>query len=333
MASVLSQGEVDALLHGLSGGAINTAQKEVYDPAVARLYDLTSQDRITRGRMPTLEMAIEKFARIFRTTLLSMLRKVININIVSVDMMKFGEFMKKVPLPATLNVFKMDPLRGISLLVIEARIIFALVDIIFGGTGQGRFKVEGRDFTNIENSVINKIVLSALEDFKSVLKSIVDLDVVYLKSETNPQFAQIAVPTDVVVVVQLEIDMDFIAGSMTFCIPYSTVEPIKEKLQTGYHADKLEVDKEWADKFARGLSSTEVALTVELGKTVLSGREVKNLKKGDVIPLDQDYSTGLNVYLEDILKFRGQPGIYRGNMAVEMTEFVAEEGVLLHGSE
>ncbi len=333
MSNILSQGEVDALLHGLSGGKIDTAQKEVYDQSVAHSYDLTSQDRITRGRMPTLEMATEKFARVFRSTLLSLLRKVVNVNIVSVDLMKYGEFMKKTPLPATLNVFKMDPLQGVSLLIIESRVIFALVDIIFGGSGQGQFKVEGRDFTNIENSVIKKIVLCALEDFQSVWKTIIDLNFVYVKSEINPQFAQIAVPTDVVVVMQMEIDMDFTSGTMAFCIPYSTLEPIKEKLQTGYQADKLEVDKAWSNRFTKILSSTEVALTVELGKTELSGREIINLKKGDVIPLNQDCSTGLNIYLEDILKFKGQPGVYRGNMAAEMTEFIAEKGVIIYGAE
>lgn len=333
MSNVLSQGEVDALLHGLSGGAIDTTQKEVRNSPVAQPYDLTNQDRITRGRMPTLEMATEKFARLFRTTLLSMLRKVITINVVSVDMMKFGEFMKKIPQPSSLNVFRMEPLRGISLLVLEAQVIFALVDIIFGGSGKGEYTVEGRDFTNIENRVIGKFVHNALTDLKNAWKSIMDVDFAYLKSETNPQFAQVALSTDVVVVIQLEIDMDFDSGAMFFCIPYATVEPIKEKLQTGYQADKLEIDKTWANKFARGLSTTDVALTVELGRTVLRGSEVKNLKRGDVIPLNQDCSAGLNIYLEKIIKMKGHPGVYRGNMAIEITEFVSNEGVLLYGSE
>jgi len=333
MSKVLSQGEVDALLHGLSDGTIDTEQKGGSEPSVAQPYDLTSQDRITRGRMPTLEMATEKFGRLFRTTLLSLLRKIVNINIVSVDMMKFGEFMKKVPLPASLNVFKMEPLRGISLFVIDARIIFGLVDIIFGGSGKGHYEVEGRDFTNIENRVISKVVHSALADLKTVWQSIMDIDFVYVKSETNPQFAQVAVSTDVVVVIQLEVDMEFDSGTMMICIPYATVEPIKEKLQTGYQADKQEIDTVWAEKFARGLSTTDVSLTVELGRAVLKGNEVKNLKRGDVIPLNQDCGAGLNIYLEKVLKMKGNPGVYRGNMAVELTEFVSDKGVLLHGSE
>ncbi|MCD6153249.1 MAG: flagellar motor switch protein FliM [Syntrophobacterales bacterium] len=325
MSEILSQEEVDVLLKGVSNGEIETEQQEeVYDPSAVRPYDLTRQDRIIRGRMPTLEMITEKFARTFRTTLLSLLRKVVSVNALSVNMTKYGEFMKSIPVPSSLHTFKMNPLRGSSLLVIEARAIFALVDIIFGGSGRAEFKIEGRDFTAIENNLIKKIVLSALSDFEKVWEITMKLDVVYQRSETNPNYMRIVAPTDVVIVVQFEIDLEFSSGMMTFCIPYSTIAPIREKLQGGYQADRLEVDKEWMSRFMEGLKCSNVNLTVELGRAELSGREVVGLEKGDVIPLDRYFSDGLDVYVEDILKFKGQPGIYKGSQAVEISEIVGK---------
>jgi len=327
MSQVLSQEEVDALLRGVSNGEIETEQEEAYDPSEAHKYDLTGQDRIVRGRMPTLEIISEKFARLFSSTLLTLLRKVTNVNTLSVDMIKYGKFIKSIPLPTSLHAFKMAPLKGNSLLVVESQVIFALVDIIFGGTGRAGFKIEGRNFTSIETNLIKRVVISALSDFEKVWETTMKLDVVYQRSEINPQFMQIADPTDVVVIVQFEIDMDFSSGLMTFCIPYSTLEPIREKLMGGYQADQLEVDQEWVSRFTDALRSTNVNLAVELGTAELTGREIVDLKNGDVIPLDQYCSDGLDIYVEDILKFRGQPKVYKGNQAVEISEIIVGEEV------
>ncbi|MEA3486388.1 MAG: flagellar motor switch protein FliM [Thermodesulfobacteriota bacterium] len=322
MSQILSQEEVDALLKGVSDGEIETEQEEVYDPSAVRSYDLAGQDRIIRGRMPALEITTEKFARTFRTTLLSLLRKAVSVNALSVDTIKYGEFMKSIPVPASLHTFKMDPLRGSSLLVIDSRVIFALVDIIFGGSGREGFKIEGRDFTAIENNLIKRVVLRALSDFEKVWEVTMKLDIGYQRSENNPQFIQIAAPTDVVIVIQFEIDMEFSSGMMTFCIPYSTIEPVREKLQGGYQADMLEVDKEWLDRFIQGLRYSNVDLIVDLGRTKLNGREIMGLKKGDVVPLDQYCRDGLNVYVGGVLKFEGQPGVYKGNQAVEISKII-----------
>ncbi|MEA3416204.1 MAG: flagellar motor switch protein FliM [Thermodesulfobacteriota bacterium] len=322
MSDILSQEEVDALLKGVSDGEIETEEEDDRDPSAIRSYDVTGQDRIIRGRMPTLEMITEKFARSFRATLLSLLRKAVTINALSVDMIKYGEFMKSIPVPSSLHAFKMDPLRGNSLLVIESKVIFALVDIIFGGSGRTVYKIEGRDFTAIENNLIKKVVLSVLSDFEKVWEITMKLNVVYQRSETNPQFMQIVSPTDVVIVVKFEIDLEFSSGTMTFCIPYSTIEPIREKLQGGYQTDTFDVDKEWMSRFMDGLRYSNVNLTVELGKTELSGREVVGLKKGDVIPLNRYCSDGLDIYVEDVFKFKGYAGIYKGSQAIEISEII-----------
>jgi flagellar motor switch protein FliM len=318
MSQILSQDEVDALLKGISGGEIET-EPEVIDESVAQPYDLTSQDKIVRDRMPTLEMLTEQFARMFRATLTSLLRKVVSVNIISLKMMKYGEFMRTVPLPTSMHVFKMDPLRGNSLFVFESKIIFTLVDLLFGGSGRSSFKVEGRDFTAIENGVIRKVVLSALTDLEKVWKPLINLNIVYQRSEINPQFVQIVLPSEVVIVTVFEIEMDYASGNITLCIPYSMIEPIRDKLRGGYQSDKLEINDEWKERLESELMFSNVSMTVVLGNTELKGREIANLKKGDVILLDRYYSDDLDVYVEGLLKFKGQPGVYKGNQALQIS--------------
>jgi len=322
MSEILSQEEIDVLLKGVSEGEIETEQPKEQEDSAVQAYDLTGRERIVKGRMPALETTAERFARMFRTTLSSVLKKVVSINTSSVHMAKYEEFMKTIPVPASLNLFKMNPLKGNSLFIIESRVIFALVDIIFGGSGRETLKIEGREFTIIENNLIQKIVLNALSDFKEVWKTIIQLDVVYQGAETNPQFIQLVAATDVVLVMQFEVDLGFSSGKISFCMPYLMIEPISKKLQAGYQEDAFVADKEWLNSFEKGLRCASVNLTVELGKTELSGIEVVNLKKGDVISLDQYCSDSLDVYVEDVLKFKGHPGVYRGSQAVEISEII-----------
>ena len=215
MSQILTQEEVDALLKGISDGEVETESQKEYDPSVAARYDLTSQDRIIRGRMPTLEMTNEKFARIFRATLSSLLRKVVSVTTLSIDTIKYGDFLKTLPVPTSLHLFRIDPLRGNAIIVVESKVIFTLVDIVFGGTGRNGFKVEGREFTAIENNLIKKVVLSALLDLEKAWKALLDVKMTYQRSEVNPQFAHIVPLTDVVVVINFEVEMDYSSGIMS----------------------------------------------------------------------------------------------------------------------
>ncbi|MCK9362258.1 MAG: flagellar motor switch protein FliM [Syntrophales bacterium] len=325
MANILSQEEVDALLRGISGGEVET---EVVDKTVSEgvvSYDLTSQDRIIRGRMPTLEMMNEKFSRIFRGTMSSTLRKVVNVSAMSTDMLKFGEFMKTLPVPTSMHLFKMDPLRGSALFVFESKIIFTLVDLIFGGSGTAPYKIEGREFTPIENNLIKKIVLSALADLEVAWKSLLDIKITYLRSEINPQFAQIVPPTDVVIVINYEVELEYTTGVMSVCIPYSSLEPIREKLQAGYQSENMEVDKVWAGRFKDYMMMAGLDIAVELGKTNINGRDLLNLQKGDVIRLNQFAADPLTAFIEGVAKYRVEPGCHKGNMAGRITELIAKE--------
>lgn len=333
MPQILSQEEVDALLRGISGGDIETEVEDILDPSAVTLYDLTSQDRIIRGRMPTLEMINEKFARLLRATLSSLMRKVISVNAVSVNMIKFGEFLKTLPVPTSIHLFRMDPLRGNAIFIMESKIIFTLVDILFGGTGKEFFKVEGREFTSIENGLIRKVIMNALVDLEKAWKSLIDLTITYQRSEVNPQFAQIVSLTDVVVVVNFEIEVEYNTGIMSLCIPYSSLEPIRDKLQAGFQAEQMDVDKVWAERFKENLSLSRVEVVIELGKSFLKGRDIVELKKGDVIVLDQDSSLPLFVLVEGVPKFLCNPGTSKGSQAVQISRIIEANEVIDYGTE
>jgi flagellar motor switch protein FliM len=322
MTNILSQEEVDALLRGISGGEIETQAEEYHEPGEIIPYDLTSQDRIIRGRMPTLEMTNEKFARMFRATLSSLLRKVISVSAVSADMIKFGEFLKTLPVPTSLHLFRMDPMRGNAIFVVESKIIFTLVDIIFGGSGTEAFKIEGREFTAIENNLIKKVVLNALTDLEKCWKPLIDLKISYQRAEINPQFVQIVPLTDVVVVMNFEIEVEYTSGIVSICIPYSMLEPVKDKLSAGFQSEQLEVDKAWANRFRSGLMKSYVDIFVELGRAQVFGKDIVNLKKGDVIQLEHYASDPLDIYVEGVRKFMGYPGNYKGNQAVQIASIV-----------
>jgi len=284
--------------------------------------------------MPTLEMTNEKFARMFRTTLSSMLRKVVTVNSMSVDMIKFGEFLKTLPVPTSLHIFRMEPLRGNAIFVMESKVIFTLVDVLFGGAGKELFKVEGREFTAIETNLIKKVILSALADLEKAWMTMVqDINVVYQRSEINPQFALIVPPTDLVFVVDFEIEVEYISGILKLCIPYSTVEPIREKLQAGFQSEQLEVDKVWMNRFRNNLMLANLDILIELGNTQISAKDVVNLKPGDVITLNQYCTDPVNIFIEGMMKFQGYPGIYKGNQAVKITEIVQDKEVMDYGTE
>ena len=333
MSNILSQEEIDVLLKGLSGGEIETDRVEQRESGDVLPYDLTSQDRIIRGRMPTFEMMTERFARLYRLSLSSLLRRVVGVSALSVEMMKFGEFLKTLPVPTSLHIFRMEPLRGSAIFVVESKVIFALVDILFGGSGQSSFKIEGREFTAIENRLIKRAVLSALTDFEKAWKSILDVKIGHQRSEINPQFAHIVPLTDVVVVVHFEIEMEFSSGIVSVCIPYSMLEPVREKLQAGFQSDALEVDREWANRFREGLMSSRVELIVELGRSEVSGKEIVDLKKGDVIMLDRYRVDPLDIFVEGVQKLTAFPGVYKGSSAIQIAGTIQGKEARYYGTE
>lgn len=320
---ILSQAEVDALLKGVTEGAVETQQPELPREGI-RSYDLTSQERIIRGRMPSLEVINERFARIFQVTLSSLLRKPVDFMPGSIEIIKFGEFIKRVPMPSSINLIKMEPLRGHILLVIDARMVFMLLDHLFGGSGQTHVKTEGRDFTTIEQRFIRKIVEKFVEDLERAWTPVHPVKVSFARSEINPQFAMIVVPTEVVIAVTFRLEIEDDGRDIFLALPYPTIEPIRDKLYGGFQSDHLEMDRGWVDRLKKQLRGCRVSLSVDLGDTNLSVQEVSDLSVGDVILLDQRVEEDLELKVEGRPKFYAKPGIHRGNIGVQIRSLIHE---------
>ncbi len=316
MPEILSQDEVNALLRGISSGSIETEKQE--EIGGIRPYDLTSQDRIVRGRMPTLEIINERFARILRNDLTSALRKVAEITATSVDMQKFGEFLKNIPLPTSLTIFKMPPLRGFGIFVLDARLVYNLIDIFFGGTTDLHVKIEGRDFSPIESKLIKKITDMAFNAMKAAWTPVYPVDIEFQRSEINPQFATIVTPTEVVIISRFEVDIEGAASKFMICIPYSMIEPIKEKLYSGFQSEQLEIDQRWIERFKERLKESELDIKVKIGTTSISANDFLKIRKGDVIVLDKRIEEPLVIEIEDIPKFIGYPGKINNQVAVKL---------------
>ena len=328
MERILSQDEVDALLRGVSDGDIETekgaAEEEAEEREDTRSYDLTGQDRIIRGRMPTLEIINDRFARLDRVSLSGALRKMMDITVSQKDeMIKFGEFSRTLPVPTSIHILKMDPLRGHVLLVLESRLIFNLLDCFFGGTGRRGFKIEGREFTSIEQRVINRIVEMILRDLDQAWKPLVKVSFQYIRSEMNPQFASIVPLNDPVIVIHFDVELEKLIGKMILCLPYSTIEPIRSKLSASYQSDQLEMDVEWIQRLQKRLLEVDVELSVELGRTQIKGRDLLQLGKGDTIILDQDANGPLLVKVEKIPKFKASTGVVKGSHACRILEKIS----------
>jgi flagellar motor switch protein FliM len=319
MSQVLSQDEVDALLKGISGGEIETGTDKPPTTSGLKVYDLTSQERIVRGRMPVLELISDRFARLMRSSLSSSLRKPVGATVISNDMVKYSDFIKTLPVPTSLHIYRMEPLRGSVILVLESKLVFCLIDIFFGGSGAGTFKVEGREFTSIENRLVKRVINVILNDLKEAWKNIQPVSLHHVRSEVNPQFATIVAPDDIVVIISFELELENSTGKVTFCIPYSSLEPIKDKLQGNVQSQQSEADSIWAERFRKQLTEVPVEVVAELGRAVVKGSELLNLSVGDVIQLGTYSKDKLKVKVEGITKFAGYPGLYRGSQAIQIS--------------
>lgn len=319
MNTLLSQDEVDALLKGMDSGDIETeAQKGT--PGGVRSFDFTSFERVIRGRMPGLEMANERFGRFFRNSLSTIVMKFVDIQIHGHDLIKFGEFMRTLPLPSSINLFKMEPLKGFALFVIEAPMVFAFIDFFFGGGSKPWTKSEGRYFTQIEQRIIKKIADMALKDLATAWQGIVAMEPEYVGSEMNPQFVTIVTPSEAVIKIEIHIEIENFVGKVHFCIPYSMIEPIKDKLFSGIRGDSMSHDQRWIARLSQILRDSYVNLEVEIGKAELSLRELESMEVGHVIPLNTSIYDDLVIQVEGIPKMKGTAGFSRGNQAVKITQ-------------
>ena len=327
MSEVLSQGEVDALLRGVGDGEVETETDEVPEEESGVVpYDLTSQEKIIRGRLPTLDIINQMFSRLFRNTFSMLMRKSVEVSTVSTDTIKFGDFLRSLAVPSSLHIFRMEPLRGHGLMVVESKLVFAVVDTFFGGSGTKEAKITGRDFSSIEIRMTKSVVLSALDDLEKAWRPVHAVTTNFVRSEVNPQFAAIVPPTDIVLVILFEIEMESISGTLTICLPYAAIEPVIPKLKAQFQSEEMEVDQVWIRRLRTELLATEVELVAELGTSTITPQDLMKFKVGDTLMLGNDVTDPLNLKVEQIPKFKGFPGVSRGNKAVQLTETIEREG-------
>lgn len=322
MNQFLSQEEVDALLNGLEDSPKAPPVDKPPDAGEGdgiRPYDLTNQGRIARGSLPSLEIIRQKLARQLRASLSGALRRVVDITALPMSISKFGDFLKTLPIPTSLHVFRMLPLRGGALLIIESKMVFAFIDSLFGGSGSTAVKVEGREFTSIETHMIKRIVKLIFEEIEAAWEPIEPVQIELERSEVNPQFVSIVPNNDIVVIIPLEVEMDDARGNLILCIPYATIEPIRRKLKTAFQFEQLDLDNGWAQRLMRQLDTVGVETSVELGTTEITVRTLLDLQPGDIIRLDQDTDSELIMRVEGVPKFRGLPRVVNQTKAVEIT--------------
>jgi flagellar motor switch protein FliM len=312
---ILDQDEIDALIHGVDSGAVSTEAPA--SPGEVRNYDFQNQMRIVRGRMPTLEMINERFARLFRVSLYNLLRRSPEISVAPVGIKKFSEYVHTLHVPTNLNLVKINPFRGMALIVFDPKLVFAVVDSFFGGTGR-HAKIEGREFTATEQRIIHMMLRSVFANLQEAWSHIAHIEVDYIQSEINPHFANIVSPSEIVVVTSFHVDLEGVGGELHVTMPYGMIEPLREVLDSGMASDRVEKDERWALTLRDEIEDAEVELTTVLGRTSVTLGELINLKPGDI--LSCDFAGRVLVMAEDIPMFRGSYGLSRGQQAVKFEE-------------
>ncbi len=315
MQDLLSQDEIDALLHGVDDGDIDTYD-ETEDEGVKQ-YDLASQDRIVRGRMPTLEMVNERFARYTRISLFNLLRRNADVSTGGIQIMKFGEYIHTLYVPTSLNLVKVRPLRGTGLFILDAKLVFKLVDNFFGGEGR-HAKIEGREFTPTETRIVQMVLNQVFVDMKEAWHAVLKVDFDYLSSEVNPAMANIVSPSEVVVISTFHVELDGGGGELHMALPYSMIEPIREVLDAGVQSDIDDVDERWVNALQEDIKEVLVPVNAMVCRRRISLRDVANFKAGDVIPVEMPEA--LDMTANGIPIYKATLGTRDGKMALRIKE-------------
>ena len=317
---ILSQDEVDALLGGVDDGEIDTSSEDAGYDGEARPFDFNNQERIVRGRLPTLEMINERFARYFRISFFNMLRKSPEISVNGIEMVKFNEYIQTLFVPTSLSMIKMAPLRGTGLIMLDPKLVFILVDNFFGGDGSIHAKIEGREFTSTELRVIEKLVHICFADLVKAWEPVMAVNFNYHNHEVNPHMATIVSPSEVIVVSKFHIELDGGGGDIHVVYPYSMIEPIRSLLDTGVQSDHGDIDQRWAILLKEELMHAKINMQALFLEKQIPVSDLINFKVGDIIPVDLPEQ--VMILAEDMPIIRGQYGEHQGNAAVKVEEIV-----------
>ena len=282
---ILSQDEVDALLQGITGESQKLEQDDAPKEGI-RDYNLAQQERIVRGRMPTMEIINERFARNIRVGLFNFIRKSPEVSVGGIKVQKYSAFLREIVVPTNFNIMAVRPLRGSGLIVCDPTLVFAVIDALFGGVGKFHTRIEGRDFSATEQRIIRRLVDVITEEYKRSWQGIYPVELDYQRSEMQPQFANVATPSEIVVCCSFTLEIGDTSGTIHFCIPYATLEPIRDILFSSIQGDSAEPDRRWVKLLTQQIQSAEVELVAELGHAPATVEQLLAFKPGDFIELD-----------------------------------------------
>ena len=316
---ILSQDEVDALLQGIAGDSELPEREEVRGTGV-RSYDISSQEKIVRGRMPNLEIINERFARNIRIGLFNLVHKSPEISIGGIKVQKYSAFLREIVVPTNFNIMSVRPLRGSGLIVCDPSLVFAVVDALFGGTGKFRTRIEGRDFSPTEQRIIQRLVEVVTTEYERAWTGVYPLELEYQRSEMLPQFASIATPSEVVVSTSFAMEIGETSGSIHFCIPYSTLEPIRDVLYSTVQGDGNEPDRRWVSLMKGQIQEAEVELVVELAHAPATVEQLLSFKPGDFIELDLE--RGIQAKVSGVPVFDCHYGTSNGKYALKVDQLL-----------
>jgi flagellar motor switch protein FliM len=316
---ILSQDEVDALLQGITGESQKLDHEEESAGGV-RNYDIANQERIVRGRMPTMEIINERFARNIRIGLFNLIRRSPEVSIGGTKVQKFSAFLREIVVPTNFNIVSVKPLRGSGLIVCDPAIVFSVIDALFGGAGKFHTRIEGRDFSPTELRVILRLVEVITTEFKKAWAGIYPLDLEYQRSEMQPQFANIATPSEIVVSTAFTLEIGETSGSIYICIPYSTLEPIRDTLYSTIQGDSAEPDRRWINLMTTQIQAAQVDLVAELATAPATVEQLLSFKPGDFIELDLDPT--IQAKVDGVPVFECHYGTSNGHYSIKIDQLL-----------
>ena len=330
---ILSQDEVDALLQGITGESQKLEQQEESAGGV-REYNLANQERIVRGRMPTMEIINERFARNVRIGLFNLIRRSPEVSIGGTKVQKYSAFLREIVVPTNFNIVSVKPLRGTGLVVCEPSLVFATIDALFGGSGKFHTRIEGRDFSATEQRVIARLVETIGAEFKKAWAGIYPIELEYQRSEMQPQFANIATPSEIVVSTAFTLEIGDVTGAIHFCFPYAMLEPIRDTLYSTVQGDAVEPDKRWVNLLKNQIQDAEVELVAELATARATVEQLLGFRPGDFIELDME--PVIQAKVDGVPVFDCQYGVNDGHYAIKIDKLLTSSetgwlGVANHG--
>ncbi len=323
MEKILSQEEIDALLLGLAEGKIDTTPEKKEEVGV-KPFNFRDYAISTKLKIPGFEVLSDYLARSLRMSFSTMLREMIELIPMPAQMERFKDFLNRIPVPTSIHIFKPEPLKGHGLLVIDAPLVFVFVERFLGGGEKKTIKVEGREFTPIEQRLIKRVVDVIFTEMERAWRNIYPIKIKYLRSEVNPQFARVMLPEETIVVTGFSVELESLNGKILFCYSMTTLQPIMDKLYSPYQLEEV-VDPKWRLAIEKSILNSPVEVKALLGTGTITLKDLINLEVGDVILLDKKVEEPIEVLVENTPKYLGKMGNYKDHLAIQITNLILSE--------